>query len=139
MPRAILAILVLTLALGAGSSLAEDTEDTEDAKPPKAETAAKLEGTWMLAIPMPGGVEKPTLRIRNSRGKLKGTLRGNRGSKRIRDLTFEGSSFSFKQIIPMPQGNVTMKFRGSVRGDRIQGVIELPLGILPFSGDRKFD
>ena len=137
MHRVIFAVLVLTLGLGASASLAEETE------PPKAESEAEpeavLEGTWMLAIPMPGGVEKPTLRIRDSRGKLKGTLRGKRGSKRIRDLTFEGSSFSFNQGIPTPQGKMTMKFRGSVRGDRIQGVIELPLGILPFSGSRKFD
>ena len=135
MPRAILAVLILSLGLGLGPG----TGLAEEAEPPAAETEATLEGTWMLAIPMPGGVEKPTLRIRDSRGKLKGTLRGKRGSKRILDLTFEGSSFSFNQVIPTPQGKMTMKFRGSVRGDRIQGVIELPLGVLPFSGSRKFD
>jgi hypothetical protein len=139
MHRAIFAVLVLTLGLGASASLGEETEPPKAEAVAKAEPEATLEGTWMLAIPMPGGVEKPTLRIRDSRGKLKGTLRGKRGSKRIRDLTFEGSSFSFNQVIPTPQGKMTMKFRGSVRGDRIQGVIELPLGILPFSGSRKFD
>jgi len=30
-----------------------------------------------------------------------------------------------------------MKFRGSILGDRIQGVIELPMGILPFTGTRR--
>ena len=116
-----------------------DASRADDAPPPEVASRAEFAGTWTLAIPMPDGVENPTLRIRESKGKLKGTLRGRRGSKRLRDFTFEDGSFSFNQVIEMPKGKLVMQFRGSVRGDRIQGVIELPMGILPFSGERKFD
>jgi hypothetical protein len=133
MLRRILPLGTLALLLASTPVWAEDANPTEKNAPPK------LEGTWMLAIPMPDGVEKPTLRVRERDGKLKGTLRGKAGSRRLRNFTFEGPSFSFNQVVPTPKGEMIMKFRGSLQGDRIQGVIELPFGILPFTGSRIFD
>jgi len=123
--------IAIILCLAAGSAWTEDTTPTENQEFPS------IEGTWMLAIPMPGGIENPDLRIRQSDGKLKATLKGRRGSKRLKNFTLEGSSFAFEQMIETPKGDIDMKFRGSIQGDRIQGVIELPMGILPFTGKRK--
>ncbi len=123
--------IAIILCLAAGSAWTEDKTPTENHEFPS------IEGTWMLAIPMPGGIENPALKIRQRDGKLKATLKGRQGSKRLKNFSFKGSSFAFEQILETPKGDMSMKFRGSVQGDRIQGVIELPMGILPFTGKRK--
>ncbi|MDE0887490.1 MAG: hypothetical protein OSB70_18360 [Myxococcota bacterium] len=129
MLRVVLAVLVATACLASGVAGADETESP---------AAATIEGSWMLAIPMPDGIEHPTLRVRQraSKGGFKATLKGRRGSTRLKNFSFQGSSFSFEQSLPAPGGDLTLKFRGSVRGDRVQGVIELPIGILPFTGER---
>ena len=123
--------LLLLLVLGASLAPAEEEAPTEDP------TVPKIEGSWILTIPMPSGVEKPTLKIRERDGKYKATLKGKRGSTRIRNFTLEGKSINFTQNVQTPAGEMELKFRGSIQGDRIQGVIELPMGVLPFAGSRR--
>ena len=131
MVRPLLTSLLVLLLLGSSAVTAEEGAPAEDAAQPQ------IEGTWMLAIPMPSGVETPSLKVRERDGKFKATLKGRRGSTRIRNFTLEGKSIAFTQNVQTPAGEMEMKFRGSIQGDRIQGVIELPMGILPFSGTRR--
>jgi hypothetical protein len=125
-----LALLLLLL-------LSAPVAGTEEGAPAEAPALPKIEGSWILTIPMPSGVEKPTLKIRERDGNYKATLKGKRGSTRIRNFTIEGKSINFTQNIQTPAGEMELKFRGSVQGDRIQGVIELPMGVLPFAGSRR--
>lgn len=129
MRRTLLAVCIAAVCLAPGRGGADETESP---------APSTIEGSWMLAIPMPEGIEKPTLRVRQRASKdgFKATLKGRQGSARLKNFSFQGSSFSFEQNVPAPGGDLTLKFRGSVRGDRVQGVIELPMGILPFTGER---
>jgi len=130
MYKALLIAVVITLFLAPGAGGAEEPETSA---PPN------IEGSWMLNIPMPGGIEHPTLRVRqrSSKDGFKATLKGRRGSTRLKNFSFEGNSFSFEQTMPTPRGELNLKFRGSIQGNRVQGVIELPVGIMPFTGERK--
>ena len=131
MIRPLLTSLLVLLLLGSSAITAEEGTPADDAAQPQ------IEGTWMLAIPMPSGVETPSLKIRERDGKFKASLKSKRGSTRIRNFTLEGKSIAFTQNVQTPAGEMEMKFRGSIQGDRIQGVIELPMGILPFTGTRR--
>jgi hypothetical protein len=130
-----LRVLVFSVLLLALLPVAAPWAD-EDASA-EAVDLGKIEGTWLLDIPMPNGLEKTSLKIQQREGDFKATLKGKRGSTRIKDFRIEGSSFAFSQAVPTPTGEIDMNFRGSIRGNRIQGVIELPMSIIPFSGSRR--
>ena len=129
--------LLLPLVFAALAIAVAPAQGDEDAAV-EASDFELLKSTWTLDIPMPGGVEHPLLKVRERGGKWKATLKGRRGTKKLENFRVEKGAFSFLQIIHTPRGELEMKFKGSVRGDQIQGVIELPMGILPFTGERGF-
>ena len=128
----LLAAITTVLALTAGLALGDEAIEAE------ISGFGQLEGTWTLDIPMPGGIEHPVLKVRERSGKWKATLKGRQGTKKLEKFSVEKGAFSFLQVLQTPRGELEMKFKGSVRGDQIQGVIELPMGILPFTGERGF-
>ncbi len=130
-----LRVLVSSLLLLAFLVAAAPRADEDP--PAEAVDLPTIEGTWLLDIPMPNGLEKTSLKIKQREGGFKATLKGKRGSTRLKNFRIEGSSFAFSQAVPTPTGEIDMNFRGSIRGDRIQGVIELPMSIIPFSGSRR--
>jgi hypothetical protein len=138
-------VLVLNLLLQALFAVATPWADenradetrADEKTPAEAVAPTNIEGTWLLDIPMPNGLEKTSLKIKQRGSDFKATLKGKHGSSRVKNFRIEGSSFAFSQAVPTPTGEIDMNFRGSIRGDRIQGVIELPMSIIPFSGSRR--
>ena len=128
----LLPALVAALALAVAPALSDEAAEAE------APDFGQLKGTWTLDVAMPGGVEHPVLKVRERGGKWKATLKGRQGTKKLENFRVEKGAFSFLQVIQTPRGEIEMKFKGSVRGDQVQGVIELPMGILPFTGERGF-
>jgi hypothetical protein len=128
---------LLCLALFAVATPWADENRADEKTPAEAVAPTNIEGTWLLDIPMPNGLEKTSLKIKQRGSDFKATLKGKHGSSRVKNFRIEGSSFAFSQAVPTPTGEIDMNFRGSIRGDRIQGVIELPMSIIPFSGSRR--
>jgi hypothetical protein len=130
--RSLFPVLVTGLVLAVAPARGDEASAVE------APDLGLLKGTWTLNVPMPGGIEHPLLKVRERGGKWKATLKGRQGTKQLKNFSVEKGAFSFLQVIQTPRGEIEMKFKGSVRGDQIQGVIELPMGILPFTGERGF-
>jgi hypothetical protein len=103
--------------------------------PGLAEEAA-IAGQWKLAVQTPNGVTNPVLTIRETEGAYSGTYAGPRGTFEIETITVDGATFSFPLTVEMPIGAIELRYKGTVTGDRIEGVVGNPRGEIPFSGER---
>jgi len=93
-------------------------------------------GQWKLAVQTPNGINNPVLTIHEQDGAWSGTYAGPRGTFELRTILVEGSTFSFPLTVEMPIGAIELSYKGTVTGDRIEGVVGNPRGEIPFSGER---
>jgi hypothetical protein len=95
-----------------------------------------VDGNWNITMSTPMGDRNETLSLKNSGGKLTGTLGADGNSTEIFDGTANGDDVAWKVSItnPMP---LTLEFTGKVSGDTISGEMGIgPMGSFPFKGTR---
>lgn len=97
---------------------------------------AEVAGQWKLTVQTPNGINNPVLTIREQDGAWSGIYAGPRGTFEIKTIQVEGSTFSFPLTVEMPIGAIELSYKGTVTGDRIEGVVGNPRGEIPFSGER---
>jgi hypothetical protein len=87
-----------------------------------ADEPAKVAGVWELSREGRNGPVTETLTIEQDGGKIKGTLKGERG-----EAPFEGSvtgnKISFTVKRETPNGTFTMQYSGTVDGDSMKGTL----------------
>ena len=93
-------------------------------------------GQWKLTVQTPNGVNHPVLTIRATESGYAGSYAGPRGTFELADIRVDGATFAFPLTLEMPIGAVELKYRGTVTGDAINGVVGNPRGEIPFSGER---
>ena len=123
-------LMVLLAGLGLAGPALSDTAPENSARSP-------LLGEWTLTLPLGDALGNPELVIYEKRNKLKGWMTGPRGKMRLKKVEAKGDQFTFSQVIPMGAREIKLTFEGTVRDDRMQGVIkskEFPK--LPFMGLR---
>jgi hypothetical protein len=94
------------------------------------------DGDWDLVVTTPLGERRGVLSLRTEGKILHGRQMADGNSTEIFDGVVEGASLSWKISItdPMP---LTLKFSGSIEGDRLSGTVALgEFGNSPFSGMR---
>ena len=104
---------------------------------PGKSARSRLLGEWSLTLPLGDALGNPELVIYEKRNQLKGWMKGPRGKMRLKKVEAKGDQFTFSQVIPMGAKEIKLTFEGTIRDDRMQGVIkskEFPK--LPFKGVR---
>ncbi len=103
---------------------------------------AVVTGQWKLAVQTPNGVTNPVLTIRQSEARAtgeagySGTYVGPRGTFELAKIEVDGATFSFPLTVEMPMGAMALQYKGTVIGDKIEGVVGNPRGEIPFTGER---
>lgn len=97
---------------------------------------AVVAGEWKLTVQTPNGITHPVLTIVQGDAGYSGTYVGPRGTFGLPAIEVNGSTFAFPLSMEMPIGKVELKYRGTVSGDRIDGVVGNPRGEIPFTGER---
>lgn len=97
---------------------------------------AVVAGEWKLTVQTPNGITHPVLTIVQGDAGYSGTYAGPRGTFELPAIDVNGGTFTFPLTMEMPIGKVELKYRGTVSGDRIDGVVGNPRGEIPFTGER---
>lgn len=87
--------------------------------------AAGVAGEWDATASFPNGKEyRVVISLRESDGKLEGTVADDRGSVGLEDLKLEGTELSFKAT----EGNGTFDVKLTVSADSMKGSVKDPAG-----------
>jgi len=98
--------------------------------------AAGIEGTWILVVETPRGVQHPQLRVIGEGDAYHGTYTGRQGELPIERIEVDGDAFSFPLRVTMPMGEMDLRYSGLINGDHLEGEIGNPRGSIPFTGTR---
>jgi hypothetical protein len=86
--------------------------------------APRLTGTWKWSIPGQNGETfETTLKLKQDGDKLSGTLTGRFGDAPIQDGKFEDNTVSFKAERERDGNKFTIKYKGKLTADTIQGQV----------------
>jgi hypothetical protein len=100
-------------------------------------------GEWTATAQAPGGEVSETLTVvRTATGyaitaKLIGATQDTPTAGPGTDIVLEGDKFSYKRIVPTPQGDLVITYTGVVSGDKFTGTVDLGgLAQAPYVGVR---
>lgn len=103
--------------------------------------ANDLTGTWKGVITTPMGAHDIVLLLDAKDGSLSGSLKGAMPDGKpypISDAHLEGDQLTFKLVVPGPGGKtVAFGFKGTVAGNRIAGIHEVPGRSVPWEVTRE--
>jgi hypothetical protein len=96
----------------------------------------EIVGEWEMSLGPRGG-RQATLVLEEKDGELSGTWTSERGSVKLRDLTYQDGQLSFSMTGKGEAGEVTLSFSGGLESDELKGELDTPRGAVPASGTRK--
>jgi hypothetical protein len=83
--------------------------------------AADVTGTWTAEVPGRGGTNTTTFSFKVDGAKLTGSVDGGRGGAQpISDGKVDGDNISFAQNLSFGGNDVTISYKGVVKGDTIE-------------------
>jgi hypothetical protein len=119
-------VVALGLIIGLTSAWADD----------HAAVSSFIVGTWALEISAARGIQYPTLEVTEEAGGYGGVITGRRGSVVIDAIQVKGRTFSFRQKVTSPMGEIELHYLGQIDSDRMQGEMQTPRGVIMFTGNR---
>lgn len=93
---------------------------------------ANVAGSWQMTFQGRQGPVNQTLTIEQDGGKIKGTLKGQRGEAPL-EGSIKGNDISFTVKRTTPRGEMVLQYKGTVDGDSMKGTFEAGGG--NFNGD----
>lgn len=87
-----------------------------------ADQPSKVPGSWQFSVETPRGTMNQTLTLEQDGGKIKGTLKGQRGEAPL-EGTVEGNKINFTVKRETPNGTFTLEYAGTVDGDSMAGTV----------------
>ncbi len=85
---------------------------------------AKVAGTWEMSSQGRQGPVTQTLTVEQDGGKIKGTIKGQRGEAPF-EGTVKGNAISFTVKRQTPNGEFVQEYTGTVDGDAIKGTVKM--------------
>ena len=119
-------VVAIGLVLGLTTAWADD----------HAAVSSFIVGTWALEISAARGIQYPTLEVTEEAGGYGGVITGRRGSVVIDAIQVKGRTFSFRQKVTSPMGEIELHYSGQIDSDRMQGELQTPRGAILFTGER---
>jgi imidazolonepropionase-like amidohydrolase len=97
-----------------------------------------VSGDWTLTVASPQGPMNVSAALRQSGNSLSGSVTSPLGTAQIQTGTVTGNSVTFRISVDIPgQGNLTVTFTGTVRGNSISGSADVgPVGKFDFTGSK---
>ena len=115
----------------------EKTEPVEKSaeSPPDKKGApfAAIIGNWEMGMDVNGSTREATLSLSIKDDQLSGKWRGRRRESELSKLVLEGNRLTFERT--MGEGR-TLRFSGTISGDRITGTYSTPFGEISCTGTR---
>jgi hypothetical protein len=93
-------------------------------------------GTFEVNVKTPVGEKTGILELVVANEVLSGALTGAKGRFDLTDGTVSGGNINFSVNIETPAGKMKAHVTGSVEGDVLTAVAQLPIGLLELSGLR---
>ena len=119
-------VVAIGLVLGLTTAWADD----------HATASSGLVGTWSLEVSAMRGIQYLTLEVIEEAGGYGGVITGRRGSVVIDAIQVKGRTFSFRQKVTSPMGEIELQYSGQIDSDRMQGELQTPRGAILFTGER---
>ena len=119
-------VVAIGLVLGLTTAWADD----------HAIASSGLVGTWSLEVSAMRGIQYLTLEVIEEAGGYGGVVTGRRGSVVIDAIQVKGRTFSFRQKVMSPMGEIELHYSGQIDSDRMQGELQTPRGAILFTGER---
>ena len=119
-------VVAIGLVLGLTTAWADD----------HATASSGLVGTWALEVRAMRGIQYLTLEVIEEAGGYGGGVTGRRGSVVIDAIQVKGRTFSFRQKVTSPMGEIELQYSGQIDSDRMQGELQTPRGAILFTGER---
>jgi len=88
--------------------------------------AADPSGTWKWTVNTPNGDVETTLKLTLKDGALTGTYSNSFGDATISNATVKDDAIAFDVQREFDGNKFLLKYRGTISGDTIKGMIELP-------------
>ncbi len=107
------------------------------AAPVVAQSKPNLTGTWELTSQGPRGERTQTFTLTQDGAKLTGSTQLRDNTVAISDGKVDGSSFTFTVSFGSGDRTFTQTYKGTVKGDTVEGTISGGRGDTPFKGMRK--
>ena len=95
-----------------------------------------VDGKWNVTLTTPRGSRDATLELRTSGAILSGSWGGPQGNQEFSGGTVEGNIVAWAVQTSGPMGPMTLRFQGTVEGDKMTGSVEMPMGAGSFSAAR---
>jgi len=95
-----------------------------------------VDGKWNVTLTTPRGSRDATLELKTSGAVLSGSWGGPQGTQQFSDGSVEGNNLTWSVQTAGPMGSMTLRFQGTVDGDKMSGSVEMPMGAGSFSGVR---
>ena len=122
--------LLAALALGAVATAAA----------PAFAQASPVAGTWDLTMSTPIGERKSTMVVTSTGQTVTVSFVLPAGAEPAQDtvseIRIEGSSFAFKRLVEIDQGQIEMNYAGTVDGDVLSGKVKSQFGEFDLKGSR---
>jgi hypothetical protein len=84
-------------------------------------SAASVDGKWTADVPGRGGnTATNTFTFKSSGSKLEGSVNTQRGDSPISDGKVDGDNISFTQKLSFGGNDITINYKGVVKGDTIE-------------------
>jgi imidazolonepropionase-like amidohydrolase len=100
--------------------------------------AAQVAGTWDVTITTPQGSQNVTMALEQSGATFTGTMTSPMGVERISGGEISGSSASWSLSITMGGQSVTISFRATIDGNRMNGQASMgEMGTMPFTAEKR--
>jgi hypothetical protein len=83
-------------------------------------SAASVDGKWTAEVPGRNGTQTTTFTFKSAGSKLEGTVANQRGDSPIADGKVDGDNISFTQKLSFNGNDVTINYKGVIKGDTIE-------------------
>jgi imidazolonepropionase-like amidohydrolase len=103
---------------------------------PGGPTVANVGGNYSITIDIPGQPITGTFAFTQQGPLLTGTMQTSLGTAPIRDGKVTVDGFTFSATVEYGGSTIDVIVKGSVTGNQINGTIDSPQGVVPFSGTK---
>jgi hypothetical protein len=103
---------------------------------PGGPTVANVGGNYSITIDIPGQPITGTFAFTQQGPLLTGTMQTSLGTAPIRDGKVTVDGFTFSATVEYGGSTIDIIVKGSVTGNQINGTIDSPQGVVPFSGTK---
>jgi hypothetical protein len=83
-------------------------------------SAASVDGKWTAEVPGRNGTQTNTFTFKSAGSKLEGTVTTQRGDTPIADGKVDGDNISFSQKLSFGGNDISINYKGVVKGDTIE-------------------